>query len=58
MTIQHYAVEYTPNENEGSQLDYVDADLWYELAAKSQPDDITHDGDTIILADNHGLYYA
>lgn len=55
--IQHYAVEYTPNENEGGQLDYIEASLWYELASKSQPEDITRDGDTIILWDNHGLYY-
>jgi len=57
MTIQHYAIEYTINDKEGSQLEYVEKALWFEVAAKAH-NEIVIEGDTIIIIDTEGVYYS
>lgn len=55
----NYAVEYTPNENEGSQLEYVDFETFDKVASANDPASIVTDpdGDKIVF-DEVGAYYA
>lgn len=55
----NYAVEYTPNENEGSQLEYIDRGTFEMVMLKNDPSCMFTDEDgTRVVTDEAGAYYA